>query len=499
MALGARVPGKNFIDTYSPQDDRPLEPRGGRRFVVLGGGIAGLVAARELLRRGCAVTLIERAPVLGGLARTFEKDGFKFDIGGHRFHSNNPTVVQWLKDLMKEDLLTVGRTSHIYINRQFVNYPIQFPGALKIFTPIKAAQMLLSYLNAKLTERNRPDISFEDWVVKRYGRKLYEVFFEPYTEKVWGIPCKTLSATWAAQRIGIPSMWRTIKHAIAPPKVMPATYVSQFYYPRKGFGMIPSRLHEEIIDMGGIVYTGANLKSCTPTKDGGFKVVLESDAKTEHTIDANHVVSTIPLNALLQSIPEELGSKEVLNKFELEYRDIICLFLALKKKQVSTDSWTYFPMRNLTFGRTHEPKNWSPEMVPSDDYTSLCVEIFASQGEDIWNLSDQGILDRVVSQMDDIGWIKKTDVYKSWVLRVPYAYPVYRIGYQQKVTAVREYLSQWRNLHLVGRTGSFVYMNSDGVIEDCFRFLEDVFKAEVEKEEADLEVRPLVAEEGRWV
>ncbi|UZQ54636.1 FAD-dependent oxidoreductase [Trichothermofontia sichuanensis B231] len=206
-----------------------METQVGGGHVVFGGGIAGLTIARELLKQGCHVTVVEKGATVGGLARTFERDGFRFDIGGHRFHSNNPSVVQWLKDLLGADLLTVPRFSHIYLNQQFVDYPIQFPGALTIFSPLKAIQMVSSYLMAKLTERQRRDVSFEDWVIKRYGRALYEVFFQPYTEKVWGIPGDRLSAAWASQRIGIPSMWRAVRHAIFPPQKAPATAISQFY------------------------------------------------------------------------------------------------------------------------------------------------------------------------------------------------------------------------------------------------------------------------------
>jgi len=463
-----------------------------QNFVVLGGGIAGLAASRELLKRGCNVTLIEKGSEVGGLARTFEHDGFRFDIGGHRFHSNNPLVVQWLQKLLKSDLLVVPRTSHIYLNNQFVSYPIQFPEALSIFSPLVAAQMVTSYLAAKITERKRQDTSFEDWVIKRYGKALYEVFFKPYTEKVWGIPCDQLSATWAAQRIGIPSMSRAIKQAIAPPKQALATAISEFYYPRAGFGMIPEALKREIVEMGGIIYTNTSISCCTPTANG-FQVTVQQKDGAIKTITADRVVSTVPLNCLLEAIPKEFGSQEVLDKYDLEYRDIICLFIALKKQQVSEDSWTYFPLKNLTFGRTHEPKNWSREMVPDEAYTSLAVEIFSSRGESVWEMSDAAILDQVIKQMSEIGWINKNDVHKTWVLRVPYAYPVYHIGYQEKLKGVKDYLSQWQNLHLVGRTGSFHYMNSDGVIEDVFRFIEDLFP------KGAAEVKPLVAEVGRWM
>ncbi len=481
---------------YLGQSLNPLELNSRKiakqNFVVLGGGIAGLATARELLKRGCNVTLIEKGSEVGGLARTFERDGFRFDIGGHRFHSNNPSVVQWLKELLKSDLLVVPRTSHIYLNGRFVDYPIKFPGALSIFSPLVAAQMVVSYLAAKITERKRQDTSFEDWVIKRYGKALYEVFFKPYTEKVWGIACNQLSATWAAQRISIPSMGRAIRHAIAPPKQAPATAISEFYYPRAGFSMIPEALKREILEMGGVIYTSTSLSCCTPT-ESGFQVTVKQEDGAMKTMTADHVVSTVPINCLLEAIPKQFGSQSALNKYSLEYRDIICLFIALKKKQVSEDSWTYFPLKNLTFGRTHEPKNWSQEMVPDESYTSLAVEIFSSRGEPTWEMSDADILDEVIEQMSQIGWIDKNEVHKGWVLRVPYAYPVYRIGYQEKLTGVKDYLSQWQNLHLVGRTGSFHYMNSDGVIEDVFRFMKELFP------EGVAEVSPLEVGTGRWM
>lgn len=484
------VTSKSVINTAGSASTEAND--GGRRFVVLGGGIAGLVAARELLKKGASVVLVEKGKTVGGLARTFEKEGFRFDIGGHRFHSHNPSVVNWLMDLMKDDLLTVPRTSHIYINDRFVDYPIKLPSALSIFPPLTGAKMLVSYLAAKVTERNRPDISFEDWVVKRFGRGLYEVFFEPYTEKVWGIPCAELSATWASQRIGLPSVWRAIKHAISPPKEAPATAISQFYYPRFGFGMISDTLHKEILEMGGTVLTDTSLISCVPKGSDAINVTVESPEHAIKSFEADHVVSTIPLNSLLAAIPSELGSREVLDKYDLEYRDIILLFVAINKKQVSDDSWTYFPLRNLTFGRTHEPKNWSSDMVPDAKYSSLAVEIFSSRGEPVWEMTDEQLIDRVTSEMDSINWVKKKDVHNAWVLRVPYAYPVYRIGYEKKLQAVRQYLAQWPNLSLVGRTGSFHYMNSDGVIEDVFRFMEETFAH-------DANVKPPTAQVGRWV
>ena len=462
-----------------------------QHFVVLGAGIAGLAAAYELLKKGQQVTLIEKAAVVGGLARTFEQEGFRFDIGGHRFHSNNPSVVNWVKDLLKSDLLTVPRISHIHLEGKFVGYPLQFPQSLSIFSPSRALYMGASYLMAKFQRDGHEDVSFEDWVVRRFGRAMYGVFFEPYTQKVWGIPCDELSAQWAAQRIGIPSMWSALKEVLRPSKNGLSTTITQFYYPRRGFGMIPAALAAKIEAAGGVIETGTSLTGLTPHPDG-FTVAVQHQSGQTKILQADKVVSTIPLNFLLGAIPEELGSQSVSDNYQLEYRDIICLFLALNKPQVSQDSWTYFPAKNLVFGRTHEPKNWSAEMVPSADVTSLAVEIFSSRGEEIWAMTDEEILEKVAAQMDAVGWINRRDVFKWWVLRVPYAYPVYRVGYEAKLQQVRDYLARWPNLYLVGRTGSFKYMNSDGVIEDVFQFMDEAFgeRSEVER---------LAVEEGRWV
>ena len=170
-------------------------------FVILGAGIAGLTAARELVRSGKRVLLVEKSAETGGLARTITHNEFRFDLGGHRFHSNNPDVIRWLQRLVGDDLLCVPRQSHIYLNNQYVQYPLQFPDILSAFSAIDAAKMLASYLLAGVMRWRRQERSFEDWVVKRFGRKMYATFFQPYTEKVWGIRCDELSADWAAQRI----------------------------------------------------------------------------------------------------------------------------------------------------------------------------------------------------------------------------------------------------------------------------------------------------------
>jgi protoporphyrinogen oxidase len=466
-------------------------------FIILGGGIAGLASAYELLKRGQRVVLIEKGNEVGGLARTFVRDGFRFDLGGHRFHSNNPAVIGWLKELLPDELETVQRLSHIYLNGRFVNYPLAFPNALTAFGLAEAAQMAASYAASRLTAWQRPDESFEDWVIKRFGMAMYRAFFQPYTEKVWGIPCDQLSAEWAAQRIGLPSPWKAIKQAILPAawRPTPATAVSHFYYPRSGFGAIAQALRREIENLGGRLYTGATATSLI-SHAGGFELNLQQPAGPPITIQAAEVISTIPLEQLLALLPAEPARQPLLAQRQLDYRGLICVFLALKKEQITPDSWTYFPDKDFIFGRTHEPKNWSGEMVPHPAFSSLAVEIFASPQDSLWRQADETIIGQVVAQLSQLGWFTSGQVHGRWLLRIPHAYPVYRVGYRARLEQVRAYLNRWPCLHLLGRTGSFRYMNSDGVIEDVFRFIANRWPADPG---TDSVIQPLVSDNGRWV
>ncbi|MCU0252196.1 MAG: FAD-dependent oxidoreductase, partial [Vicinamibacterales bacterium] len=207
-------------------------------FVVLGGGVAGLTIAREIARAGRSVIVVERGQGVGGLARTFRREGFSFDLGGHRFHSNNADVVNWLKQLMGGDLLRVDRRSRIHLGGGFIDYPIRMTQATRAFGAAQAVRGGLSYLAALATTHRREAVTFEDWVTRRFGRVLYEIYFKPYTEKVWGIRCDQLSADWAAQRISVPNLAETVRSALFPPRTPPPTAVRQFYYPRLGYGTI---------------------------------------------------------------------------------------------------------------------------------------------------------------------------------------------------------------------------------------------------------------------
>lgn len=461
-------------------------------FVVLGGGVAGLTMAREMVRAGRSVTVVEQGRQVGGLSRTFRRDGFSFDLGGHRFHSNNPGVVRWLQELVGEDLLTVRRRSRIHIGGRFVDYPLRLGQAVGAFGVSKAARIAASYAKALLARREPEARSFESWVVRRFGRVLYEIYFKPYTEKVWGLPCDQLSADWASQRISLPSLSEAVYRAVVRSRHPPATIVSRFYYPRGGYGTICDRLAEEIVAGGGRVLTRASAHRLAFQADEAL-VRVSQDGSAPETLRCSRVVSTIPLDALLQAVPGDPDVEQAAAEARLTYRGVILLFLALDRPQVSADSWTYFPSPALLFGRSHEPKNWSPALVPNPGVTSLALEIFASPGDGSWRADEGALVDRAVAELDEVAGVPARDVAGAWVLRVPYAYPLYSLGYGERLGRLRAAMSRWPRLSLVGRTGSFSYRNVDGIVEDCFRLCGALGLG------ARAGVQPLHSEHGRWI
>ena len=326
--------------------------------------MAGLTIAREIARAGRSVVVVERGERVGGLARTFRREGFSFDLGGHRFHSNNPDVVNWLKQLMGGDLLRVDRRSRIHLRGRFIDYPIRLTQATRAFGAAQAVRGGLSYLGALATNHRQAAVTFEDWVTRRFGRVLYEIYFKPYTEKVWGIRCDQLSADWAAQRISVPNLAETVRSALFPPRIPPPTAVRQFYYPRLGYGTISDRLADAITAHGQQVLTSTSLATLRFGR-GDTAVDVVDAAGAARTITCGQVVSTVPLDALLGALAHEPGIAEVAADTRLAYRGIVLVFLGIAKPRVSPDSWTYFPSPDLLFGRSHEPKNWSAAMVPA--------------------------------------------------------------------------------------------------------------------------------------
>ena len=270
-------------------------------FVILGGGMAGLTFALEASRRGRRVVVLEGEDQVGGLARTLRFGDFRFDIGGHRFHSRWPDITQWVLAALDGDVLEVPRRSRIRLEGRYVDYPLRFPNALAVFNPWQVTRILASYLWATLARlRKRPDVSFEDWIIRRFGRSLYDIYFKPYTEKVWGFSCTDLSADWAAQRIRVPSLSAAVVGSLLRRSPASSTLLSQFLYPPLGIGVLPECIAAKARQTGrATIRLGSRVTRVEPdAASGGWRVTFHG-GEGEASVTGERLVSTIPLESLL--------------------------------------------------------------------------------------------------------------------------------------------------------------------------------------------------------
>lgn len=458
---------RTAFDMFCPNS--MLSPMSDERifdYVTLGAGLAGLAFGLEVARQGKYVAVLEQDARVGGLSRTEVFDSYRFDLGGHRFHSSWPEVTDWVVDVLDGDLLEVQRKSRIRLNGRYVDYPIQFPNALTALDLPASIRVLTSYLVAHLRRHKAtPDVSFEDWVVRRFGRELYEIYFRPYTEKVWGVACTELSADWASQRIQLPSLAAAVIRSLVESGKPTPTLVSRFLYPPLGIGELPERIALKMVATGwGQLRVGCQVTSLRYDHvKAAWQVTYEQDGRLAG-IWGRHVVSTIPLPHLVRMLPSDGVSAD--HSEDLDYRALLCVFLAIDGTRLSEDTWTYFPDRRLLVGRTHEPVNWSPHMVPQGK-TSLCVEVFCTQGDDVWQRSDATLVNQVTVDLDQLGLVARGRIRDAWVQRVPYAYPIYRVGYEDAVQRVTDQLAGWPSLYWIGRTGTFRYLNMDAVLKQA--------------------------------
>lgn len=442
---------------------------------ILGAGLTGLTAAYVLNKRAQPVEVFELEPFLGGASRTVVYNGFRFDLGGHRFYTRNQPVLDLVNELVGPELLTVPRVSRIYIKGRFANYPLSFFNALAALGPVTSLGVAGSYGLEKLKSAFRapPEKSFEDWVVRRFGRRLYEIYFGPYSEKVWGIPCNELGADFAAQRIKGMSFREAVRSMLLPKKDAPATLASRFIYPRLGFGRIPDQ-------MAAALPPGALRLSAPVVRvdhDGRRVTQVASRINQEENIrSVEHVISTVPVNELL-GMMNPRPPQAVLNAAAgLRYRDMVIAFVTLDREQVTPDHWIYFSSGDVFFGRMHEPKNWSGAMAPAGR-TGLVVETWCFENEPVWSEPDEAHLQRVAGRLTEMKLIEKRQFLGGCVVRLKKAYPLYVNDYQQRMDAILGWLRPLTNLQLAGRNGLFKYTSGDWYIDMGMKAAENVLGA----------------------
>ncbi|WP_455220124.1 FAD-dependent oxidoreductase [Kaarinaea lacus] len=429
-----------------------------KSVAVLGAGITGLTAAYFLQRQGRSPVVIERDVQVGGLAKTIEHKGFKFDLGGHRFLTSNADLEQFVKNLLNNRYLIVNRTSNIYLNRRYVKYPLQPFDAFRKVGYKQSLIFLYDYLVQKYKADNSTPRSLEEWVVQRFGKSLYEVFFKGYSEKVWGMDCTNIDADWIAQRIQNLSLAKAVKSAIIKrTKKQFATLTDKFLYPAEGIGSITDNLRN------GINANNLQLEASVEriSHDNNRITSIEYRHQGQrYRIAPEQVVSTIPLSVLAKCLDPAPPSHVLTAANSLRSRDLVLVTLMVNRDQVSKDSWVYFPDKNIPFGRIHEPRNWSEHMAPKGK-TAVVTEHFCFRGDETWSLADEQLVQRTVDSMVKLGLMNKGDLLDGVVMRIANAYPLFETGYREQCETVCDYLSQFENLNLAGRTGAFRYYNMD--------------------------------------
>lgn len=430
---------------------------------IIGAGLTGLSAAYILNRNRLRVVVFEAENFIGGAARTIKYGDYSFDLGTHRFYTNNQEVLKLIDDLLGVEMITVQRLTRIYLQGKLVEYPLSFFDAFSALETTTILNAVTSYSMERIKGifRSSPEDNFEEWLISRFGRTLYEIYFRPYSEKVWGVPCSQLRADFAAQRIKDLSLWEAFKNMVWKKGNKPMTLERQFLYPIHGFGRIPEGLAKEL-PIGSI-----KLQSpITCLEHDGQKIIgiMYMNNGKLCRYEPAHVISTFSMSDLVRCL-SPVPPVEVLDAAAgLKYRDQIFVLLALDREQVTPDHWIYFSSDDVFFGRVHEPKNWSSVMSPSGK-TSLVAEIFCYESEPIWTESDKLLIKRVSNRIVELGLIEEGQVIDGCVVRLKKAYPLYVDDYEKRIKTILDFINPIKNLQIAGRNGLFKYTSGDYCIE----------------------------------
>ncbi len=440
----------------------------GASTLIIGGGPAGLTAAYALTRQARPVTVLEQNPALwGGISRTEEYRGYRFDIGGHRFFSKSAEIETLWDEILPEPLLERPRKSRIYYRGRFYSYPLRPVEALRNLGVVEAVRCVASYFYSRMRPRT-PVKSFEDWVTNAFGSRLFGVFFKTYTEKVWGMPCSEISADWAAQRIKGLSLSRAVLGTLLPRAGgsradAVKTLISTFRYPRLGPGMMWQAAADRIAAAGGRLVQGERVTGLTRSADGSaWRVTTRTADGASSTYAASDIVSSMPLRELIHALAPPPPHEVLEAAGKLRYRDFMTVALVVKDRDLFDDNWIYIHDPTVKVGRIQNFKSWSPAMVPTDGTACFGLEYFCHEGDGLWEMPDEKLIRLAAGEMAQLGLSRMEDLLDGTVVRQPKAYPVYDAEYAANVETVRAYLeATYPTLHLAGRNGMHKYNNQD--------------------------------------
>jgi protoporphyrinogen oxidase len=431
----------------------------GSDVVVIGAGPAGLTAAYELVLRGRHPIVLEQGAIVGGLARTESYRGFHFDMGGHRFFTKAAPIEAIWREILGDDFVRRPRLSRIYYDGKFFHYPLRPWNALAGLGPWQSVLVGLSYLRWQVAPY-RQEETFEQWVTNRFGRRLFRTFFKTYTEKVWGVSCSELKAEWAAQRIKDLSLRTAVLSMFMTPRTTIKTLIDEFDYPRLGPGMMWNAMRLEVQRRGGVVRTGSEVVAIG--RDGlRIRNVVVAANGTRETLAGADFLSSMPVTELIARLDPPAPPDVQAAAAQLTYRDFLTVCLIVDKPDLFPDNWIYIHDPAVRVGRVQNFKNWSPDMVPDREKTSLGLEYFCSEGDELWCMPDADLIELGKREIAQIGLARAEDVVDGCVARVPKAYPVYDARYRDHLEVVRRFVDGLTNLQTIGRNGLHRYNNQD--------------------------------------
>ena len=480
-----------------------------KTVIIIGAGPAGLTAAYELLKKSDDIkpVILEAENFVGGISRTATYKNNRMDIGGHRFFSKDERVTDLWKEILPmqsapayddkvlerekpldpngadpeqtdEVMLVRDRVSRIIWQRKFYDYPISLkPRTFINMGFIKTMQAGFGYIGSCIHKREETNL--ENFYINRFGKPLYSMFFEDYTEKLWGIHPRNISADWGAQRVKGLSISKAIKNAFSKMfkgknREVETSLIEQFIYPKKGPGQLYEKMAEKIVEMGGEIYFGQTVNKVT-TENGKIKSVTVNTENGEKEYVGEHFISSMPIKDLIEAVGQEVVPQDVYtNAVELPYRDFMTVGLLLNGLKVKNktkmktlnnivpDCWMYVQDRDVKLGRIQIFNNWSPYMVENPDQNVwVGLEYFCSEGDAMWTCPDQEFIDKAIQELIKVGVIENPEaVLDSTLLRVKKAYPAY-FGTYQNFDTVKDWLNGFDNLWCVGRNGQHRYNNMD--------------------------------------
>ena len=441
-----------------------------QKTLVLGAGPAGLTAGYLLGQAGRDVVVLEAEAQVGGLAKTVEIDGYRFDLGGHRFFTKSIEVDTLWHQILGEEFLLRPRMSRIFWNGRYLDYPLRGSDVVRKLGPIELTRCVASYLRAA-ARRNKRDESLEDWVSNRFGRRLFELFFKSYNEKVWGVPASEIRAEWAAQRIKGLSFFSAAKAAFFGNKGNKVkSLISEFNYPRFGPGQMWDAMTAAIEDQGGDV----RLQSPVTRLEivGGRVTQVDAGGATFANPDA--VISSLPLREVVRMTTPAAPPEVVEAANGLRYRDFLTVAVVVDGEDLFPDNWIYIHEPAVRVGRIQNYRSWSPWMVPDPGKACVGLEYFCFAGDDLWTMSDDDLVELAAKELEQLGLAQRSKVERGFATRVPKAYPIYDADYAARVAVIRGWLEGIENLQQVGRNGLHRYNNSDHSMLTAMRAVDNL-------------------------